>query len=113
MYRSRPITAALTGGSVVVAASYSPMVLAMVAVIVLLVYLGVILPAVWSTKPTRRRDARHVLQQLLRLIREPRSRERDRVAGRQCGCPHSSARRPPVDTGVRAEAHRPGTADAR
>jgi hypothetical protein len=73
MHRSRPITAALTGGSVVVAAAYSPMVLAVVAVIVLLVYFGVILPAVWSTKPTRRRDARHVLQQLLRLVREPRS----------------------------------------
>jgi hypothetical protein len=40
---------------------------------VLLVYLGVILPAVWSTKPTRRRDARQVLQQLLGLIREPRA----------------------------------------
>jgi isoprenylcysteine carboxyl methyltransferase (ICMT) family protein YpbQ len=73
MHRSRPITAALTGGSVVVAAVSSPMVLAIVAVIVLLVYCGVILPAIWSTKPTRRRDARHVLQQLLRLIREPRA----------------------------------------
>jgi hypothetical protein len=40
-----------------------------------LVYCGVILPAVWSTKPTRRRDAHHVLQQLLRLIHEPRSPE--------------------------------------
>jgi hypothetical protein len=73
MHRCRPISAALTGGSVVVAASYSPMVLAVVVVVVLLVYCGVILPAVWSTKPTRRRDAHHVLQQLLRLIREPRS----------------------------------------
>ncbi len=73
MHRSRPISAALTGGSVVVAAVHSPMVLAVVAVIVLLVYCGVILPAVWSTKPTRRRDARHVLQQLLRLVREPHS----------------------------------------
>jgi type II secretory pathway component PulF len=73
MHRSRPSTAALTSGSVVVAAVSSPMVLAVVAVIVLLVYLGVILPAVWSTKPTRRRDARQVLQQLLGLIREPRA----------------------------------------
>jgi hypothetical protein len=69
----RPISAALTGGSVVVAASYSPMVLAVVVLIVLLVYCGVILPAIWSTKPTRRRDAHHVLQQLLRLIRAPHS----------------------------------------
>jgi hypothetical protein len=71
MHRCRPISAALTGGSVVIAASYAPMVLAAVALVVLLVYCGVILPAVWSTKPTRRRDAHHVLQQLLRLIREP------------------------------------------
>jgi hypothetical protein len=64
MHRCRPISAALTGGSVVIAASYAPMVLAAVALIVLLVYCGVILPAIWSTKPTRRRDAHHVLQQL-------------------------------------------------
>jgi hypothetical protein len=73
MYRSRPITAALTGASVAVAVVHSPVVLAVVAVIVLLVYFGVILPAVWSTKPARRRDAHRVLQQLLRLVREPRS----------------------------------------
>jgi hypothetical protein len=73
MHRSQPVTAALTGGSVVVAAVHSRMVLAVAAVIVLLVYVGVILPAVWSTKPTRRRDARAVLQQLLRLVHEPRS----------------------------------------
>jgi hypothetical protein len=73
MHCSRPITTALTGGSVVVAAVHSPMALALVAVIMLLVYLGVILPAVWSTNPARRRDARYVLQQLLRLLREPRA----------------------------------------
>jgi hypothetical protein len=73
MHRCQPISAAITGGSVIVAASYSPMVLAVVVLLVLLVYCGVILPAVWSAKPTRRRDAHRVLQQLLRLIREPRS----------------------------------------
>jgi hypothetical protein len=72
MHRCRPISAVLTGGSVIVAASHAPMVLAVAVLIVLLVYCGVILPAVWSTKPTRRRDAHYVLQQLLRLIREPR-----------------------------------------
>jgi hypothetical protein len=73
MHRSRPITAVLAGGSVVVAAAHSPMVLAAVAVIVLFGYVGVVLPAVWSTKPARRRDARAVLQQLLDFVREPRS----------------------------------------
>jgi hypothetical protein len=73
MHRRRPTTAVLTAGSVAIVAVHFPMALAVVAVIMLLVYAGIILPAVWSTKPARRRDARAVLQQLLYFLREPRS----------------------------------------
>jgi hypothetical protein len=73
MHRRRPTTAVLTGGSAAIAAVHFPMALAVVAVIMLLVYVGIILPAVWSTKPARRRDARAVLQQILYFFREPRS----------------------------------------
>lgn len=69
MRGSRPITAALTGGGVVIAAMQLPMVQAGAGLMVLLVYLGVILPAVWSTSPDRRRDARRVLRLLISLLR--------------------------------------------
>jgi hypothetical protein len=72
MQRSRPIAASLTGASVAIAAAHSPMGLAVVATTVLLMFSGVILPAVWSTKPARRRDARRVLRHLLQFLREPR-----------------------------------------
>jgi hypothetical protein len=73
MHCRRSTTAVLTSGSVVIAAVHFPMALVVVAVIVLLVYAGIILPAIWSAKPTRRRDARAVLQQILRFLQEPRS----------------------------------------
>jgi hypothetical protein len=41
--------------------------------VLLLVCLGVVLPAVWFGDAHRRRDARAVLQQLLNLVRQPRS----------------------------------------
>ena len=73
MHHSRPITATLTGGGVVIAAVHLPMVLIVVALMILLLCLGVILPAVWSTRPARRRDARRVLQLLINSFRLPRS----------------------------------------
>jgi hypothetical protein len=38
-----------------------------------LLYLGLVLPAVWSADIRRRRDARAVLQQFLDLVHHPRS----------------------------------------
>jgi Flp pilus assembly protein TadB len=38
-----------------------------------LLYLGLVLPAVWSANARRRRDARAVLQQFLDLVHQPRS----------------------------------------
>jgi protein-S-isoprenylcysteine O-methyltransferase Ste14 len=37
----------------------------------LLLFAGVILPAVWSSRPERRRDARAVLRLLLHTLRHP------------------------------------------
>jgi type II secretory pathway component PulF len=71
MHRSRPLTAALTGA--VVTAVHLPTVLVVVAVMIVLLYLGVILPAVWSTEAARRRDARQVLRLLIDCLRLPRS----------------------------------------
>jgi hypothetical protein len=68
MRRNRPITAVVSFGSVAIAALHFHMVLAVVGLIVLLLCIGVILPAVWSRRPARRRDARAVLQQLLGLF---------------------------------------------
>jgi len=45
----------------------------MLAGTLVLLYLGVILPAVWFGDAHRRRDARAVLQQLLNVARQPRS----------------------------------------
>lgn len=69
----RPITAALTGGGVVIAAIHLPMLQIGAGLTILLVFLGVILPAVWSTSPARRRDARRVLRLLISLLRVPYS----------------------------------------
>lgn len=44
-------------------------VLAGLAVLVLLIYSGVVLPAVWSAKPARRRAAADVLRQILDTVR--------------------------------------------
>jgi hypothetical protein len=71
MHRSRPVTVALTG--VVVAAVHLPTVLIVGALMIVLLYLGVVLPAIWSTKPARRRDARQVLRLLINCFRLPRS----------------------------------------
>jgi Flp pilus assembly protein TadB len=48
-------------------------VVCIVALAVVLVYAGVVLPAVWFSHPVRRRDARAVLQQLLDAIQQPGS----------------------------------------
>jgi hypothetical protein len=37
----------------------------------ILIYAGVVLPAVWSTKPARRAAASAVLQQILDLLHRP------------------------------------------
>jgi hypothetical protein len=73
MRGSRPITTALTGGGLVIAAMHLPMLQVGAGLTILLVYLGVILPAVWSTSPARRRDARRVLRLLISLFRPPYS----------------------------------------
>jgi hypothetical protein len=39
-----------------------------VAALILLVYFGIVMPAVWSAKPTRRKAAAAVLQQILDAI---------------------------------------------
>jgi hypothetical protein len=39
------------------------------SVLVLLVYAGVVLPAVWSAKPARRKAAAAVLRQILAILR--------------------------------------------
>ena len=47
----------------------SQVILAGLAVLVLLVYVGIALPAAWSTKPTRRKAAADVLRQILDTLR--------------------------------------------
>ena len=47
----------------------SPVIFAGLAVMVLLVYAGIALPAVWSTKPARRKAAADVLRQILGTLR--------------------------------------------
>lgn len=44
------------------------------AVIILLVYAGIALPAVWSAKPARRKAAAAVLRQILDVCKRARSR---------------------------------------
>jgi hypothetical protein len=62
-----------------------PVLLPLLTLPALLIVLGVILPAVWSTKPARRRAAHTVLAQLLTALPLPRSPLPDRgeaVSGR-------------------------------
>jgi hypothetical protein len=45
---------------------------ALAVIVFILVYAGVVLPAVWSAKPTRRAAAAAVLQQILDMLRRSR-----------------------------------------
>jgi hypothetical protein len=45
-----------------------------IAALVLLVYIGIALPAVWSAKPARRKAAADVLRQVLNTLHQPRHR---------------------------------------
>jgi hypothetical protein len=65
----------------VVARAWGPVALTVVIVAFPLVYLGVILPAVWSRKPARRAAAAAVLAQLLGVLRRSRH-DRDAPAAR-------------------------------
>lgn len=47
----------------------SKLIIMSVAAIVLLIYTGIALPAVWSKKPTRRSAATEVLRQILNALR--------------------------------------------
>jgi hypothetical protein len=47
----------------------SQVILAGLAVLVLLIYVGIALPAVWSAKPGRRKAAADVLRQILGALR--------------------------------------------
>lgn len=51
-----------------------------VVLLLLLVYLGIALPAVWSSEPTRRKAAAAVLGQILTTLRPPRGLWRSRRA---------------------------------
>ena len=74
MRRPRSAAGALVTASTVLAATQAQvLVLILAGVLVLLLCLGVVLPAVWLGDAHRRRDARAVLQQLLNLVRQPRS----------------------------------------
>lgn len=46
-----------------------PVVAVSLGVLALLVYAGVVLPAVWSAKPARRKAAAEVLRQILAILR--------------------------------------------
>ena len=41
------------------------------SVFIVLVHVGIVLPAVWSAKPTRRGTAAEVLRQILHALRQP------------------------------------------
>jgi hypothetical protein len=71
-HRIRRAATATIGGTLLVAAIRNPEVVFTVAAVFLLLYVGVILPAVWSAQPARRRAAREVLQRLLDTLRRPR-----------------------------------------
>ncbi len=60
-----PVVGRLAGGAGVVgAAVYQPLLLAGLGVLVLVLMIGVVLPAVWSRKPARRQAAAGVLRLL-------------------------------------------------
>ena len=55
-----------------------------IAALILLVYIGIALPAVWSAKPARRKAAAAVLQQILNAWTDaPSRRKHEPEAGRQ------------------------------
>ena len=73
MRRPRSAACALVTASTILAATHAQLLMLVLAGVLLLVCLGVVLPAVWFGDAHRRRDARAVLQQLLNLVRHPRS----------------------------------------
>jgi len=73
MHRPRPATGILATTSMILAAAHSRVLVLALAGVFLLLYVGLVLPAVWSADTHRRRDARAVLQQLLNLVHQPRS----------------------------------------
>lgn len=58
-----------TGGASVLIAPHLPLLAALAAALLLAFYLGVVLPAVWSRDPKRRRAARIVLTDILTSFR--------------------------------------------
>jgi hypothetical protein len=74
MCRPRSIASSLVTATIILAATHAQMLVLVLAGVLLLLCLGVVLPAVWFGDAHRRRDARAVLQQLLSLVvRQPRS----------------------------------------
>jgi hypothetical protein len=73
LMRTRSAASALVTASTILAATHAQLLVLVLAGVLALLYLGVILPAVWLGDAHRRRDARAVLQQLLNLVRQPRS----------------------------------------
>jgi hypothetical protein len=71
--RTRSAAGALVTATAILAATHAPLLVLMLAGTLVLLYLDVILPAVWFGDAHRRRDARAVLQQLLNVARQPRS----------------------------------------
>lgn len=73
LMRTRSAASALVTASTILAAAHAQLLVLVLAGVLVLLCLGVILPAVWFGDAHRRRDARAVLQQLLNLVRQPRS----------------------------------------
>jgi threonine/homoserine/homoserine lactone efflux protein len=73
MHRPRPAASALVTTSMILAAAHDQFAVLVLAGIFVLLYLGLVLPAVWSANERRRRDARAVLQQFFDLVHQPRS----------------------------------------
>jgi hypothetical protein len=73
MQRSRPVAGALVTLGMILATTHGKVVVLVLAGVFVLLYLGLVLPAIWSADVRRRRDARAVLQQFLDLARQPRS----------------------------------------
>jgi hypothetical protein len=72
MRRPRSASSALITASTILAATHAQLLVLVLASVLVLLCLGVVLPAVWLGDAHRRRDARAVLQQLLNLVRQPR-----------------------------------------
>ena len=73
MHRPRPVANAFVSISTILAAAHSQALMLGLAGAFVLLYLGLVLPAVWSADTRRRRDARAVLRQFLDLVHQPRS----------------------------------------